>query len=176
MAGIRLTGFAPQFSPDCQAMVLGSFPGVASLAAGEYYAHPRNQFWSILSQAFGQDLTNQPFGQRYRIIRAAGLGLWDVIDTCRRQGSLDQAIRDEQAAPLGSLRRAAPRLRVLLLNGRKAQSGARRALSVQDLQHYRLIDLPSTSPAHASMSRADKQAVWLDALRDALPDLLGTAS
>lgn len=176
MAGDRLTGFAPQFSPDCRAMVLGSFPGVASLAAGEYYAHPRNQFWAILSQAFGQDLTDKPFEQRYRIIRAAGLGLWDVIENCERRGSLDQAIRDERAAPLGQLRRVAPALEVLLLNGRKAQSGARRALSLQDQQHYRLIDLPSTSPAHAAMSRADKQAVWLEALREALPDLPGTAS
>ena len=117
-----------------------------------------------------------PFDQRYRIIRAAGLGLWDVIENCERQGSLDQAIRDAVAAPLGELRRAAPQLKTLLLNGRKAQAGARRVLSAQDLEHYQLIDLPSTSPAHAAMSRADKSAAWLKALRQALPDSTRTVS
>ncbi len=157
-------------APDCQALVLGSFPGAVSLAAGDYYANPRNQFWSIASLALDQDLTSKPFELRYRALQSIGLGLWDVIENCEREGSLDQAIKAEQPVSFAGLRTLAPNLRTLLLNGRKAQQGARRVLSAAGLSGYRLIDLPSTSPAHAAMSRDEKAAEWLAALHLALPD------
>lgn len=148
--------------------MLGSFPGVASLQAGDYYAHPRNQFWPIVSAVLGRDLTQLPFESRYELLQAGGVGLWDVIQDCERVGSLDQAIRDEQAANLGQMQTMAPDLQYLLLNGRKAQQGARRALDATQRKSLTLIDLPSTSPAHAAMSREEKLAYWRAALQLAL--------
>lgn len=145
-------------------MVLGSFPGVASLQAGEYYAHPRNLFWTFASSAINSDLTALPFAARYDVLLANGIGLWDVIETCERQGSLDQAIKAEQSVQLDCLPQIAPRLEFLLLNGRKAQVGARRALSAANLKRLHLIDLPSTSPANAGISKTDKQQLWGAAL------------
>lgn len=144
--------------------MLGSFPGIASLQAGEYYAHPQNLFWSLISDALKTDLTAAPFRVRYERLLAHGIGLWDVFETCERQGSLDQSIKAEQSAQLDLLPEIAPRLEMLLLNGRKAQVGARRALSKENRQKLQLIDLPSTSPANASIPRIEKKQAWAAAL------------
>ena len=148
--------------------MLGSFPGVASLQVGEYYAHPRNLFWSLVSGAVDTDLMALPFAARYDVLLTNGIGLWDVIEACERRGSLDQAIRAEQSAQLDCLPQMAPQLQFLLLNGRKAQIGARRALSPANLERLTLIDLPSTSPANASISKTDKQQLWSAALNRVL--------
>lgn len=167
-AATRLSGFQPRVDAHCRAVVLGSFPGVASLQVGEYYAHPRNLFWSLISSAINTELTALPFAARYEALLANGIGLWDVIETCERQGSLDQAIKAEQAAQLDVLPQLAPQLEFLLLNGRKAQVGARRALSSANLDRLTLIDLPSTSPANASINKADKQQLWGAALEQVI--------
>jgi len=159
----------------CKAVVLGSFPGVASLQAGEYYAHPRNLFWPLMSVALQCDLTAISFAARYETLLANGIGLWDVIGTCERDGSLDQAIRAEHSAQLDLLPTLAPQLQYLLLNGRRAQQGARKALSPVNLNRLALIDLPSTSPANAGISRADKQTQWGAALDRILKRSVGRA-
>lgn len=159
-----LDGLAPVISPACRLVVLGSFPGVASLKAGHYYAHPRNLFWPIMSEVLELPFTEWPFEQRYEALNDAGIGLWDVIASCRRPGSLDSNIRDEQPAQLTSIRQMAPGVHGLLLNGKKAQSGARRG----DWTDIRLFDLPSTSPANASVRSADKLMAWRDAIEQGL--------
>lgn len=110
------------------------------------------------------DLIALPFSSRYDVLLANGIGLWDVIETCERQGSLDQSIKAEQSAQLDVLPQIAPKLEFLLLNGRKAQIGARRALSPANLERLHLIDLPSTSPANASINKTEKQQLWGAAL------------
>lgn len=159
-ASAALAGFAPLIAPDCRAVVLGSFPSVKSLSAGHYYAHPRNQFWAIMAQILGEPLTDWPFEQRYVALQSAGLGLWDVIEQCERQGSLDSDIRQARFSALTDLRQWAPGVSALLLNGRKAQAGARRF----EWPGVQLFDLPSTSPAYAAMTRDQKQAQWQQAL------------
>lgn len=164
-----LTGFAPVVSADCRALVLGSFPGVASLAAGHYYAHPRNQFWPIVAHVLGFDGLADDFARRYDGLLAHGIGLWDVIARCERQGSLDQAIRASQPVPLPELMQTLPRLQWLLLNGRRAQRDVRRVLPGrlpvgQGGNPVTLVDLPSTSPAHASLNLDAKLALWRPAL------------
>ena len=145
-------------------MVLGSFPGVASLTAGHYYAHPRNLFWPIVSDVLGKPFTEWPFERRYRELNSAGIGLWDVIATCHRPGSLDSNIRNEQPSQLSHIHELAPSVSGLLLNGKKAQQGARRHASAG----IDLFDLPSTSPANASMKAADKLAAWRAAIEQGL--------
>ena len=157
---VPLSGLAPVIGPRSRLLVLGSFPGEASLKAGGYYAHPRNQFWPILAQVLGQPLPDWPFERRYQAVIAAGLGIWDVYAGCRREGSLDSSIRDAAANDFAALLERVPALRAVLFNGRTAGRYecwfAERGLAT--------CVLPSTSPAHAGTSAADKLARWSAAI------------
>jgi len=142
-------------------LILGSFPSAASLAAGQYYAHPRNQFWRLLGAALGQPLQDLDYPFRVEAVQAAGIAIWDVFASCSREGSLDASIRDPVANELDALREPAPKLRRICFNGRMA---ARRIREVEALGFAAVI-LPSTSPAHAGMSFAAKLARWRAALQ-----------
>ena len=87
-----LHGLPPVIARHTRLVLLGSFPGAASLAAGQYYAHPRNQFWPLLAALLDEDLPALGYARRLQRLCARGLGLWDVIGRCRRRGSLDAAI------------------------------------------------------------------------------------
>lgn len=151
-----LTSLPPVLTDTTRLVVLGSFPGVASLRAQQYYAHPRNQFWPLLSALWGVDLVGLPYGQRLAEISARGLGLWDVYASCRRAGSLDSAIRDAVYNDLHSLRERAPGLQAIAHNGGESARAMRhtRTLGVA------VIQLPSTSPANASWRFERKLAAW----------------
>ena len=154
-----LQGLAPVISPATRLVVLGSFPGVASLEAGQYYGHPRNHFWPILSALWGVDLHAMPYAERLDVIRARGLGIWDVYASCRREGSLDSAIEDAALNDLASLKRTALQLRAVAHNGGESARAMRhtRALGVP------VWKLPSTSPANASWTFERKLAAWREA-------------
>jgi hypoxanthine-DNA glycosylase len=140
-------------------LILGSLPGEASLAAGRYYAHPQNRFWHLAGAVIGRaDLPALDYDARLAALLAARVGLWDTIASARREGSLDAAIREAEAAPLRELLATLPELRAVGFNGAKAAAVGRRALAGSPLE---LIDLPSSSPAHAALPLAAKQARWL---------------
>jgi hypoxanthine-DNA glycosylase len=151
-----LVGLAPVVAPDTRLLVLGSFPGEASLAAQQYYGHPRNQFWPLLSALWGVDLGALPYDRRLAEVRRRGLGIWDVYARCRREGSLDTAIREAELNDLASLRTLAPGLRGIAHNGGES-ARAMRVTRALGLPVYRL---PSTSPANASWSFERKLAAW----------------
>ena len=144
-------------------LVLGSFPGVASLQARQYYAHPRNQFWPLLGALWGLDLAALPYARRLAEARRRGLGLWDVYASCRRQGSLDQAIEDPELNDLASLRRRAPQLQCVAHNGGESARAMRHVAALG----YTVLKLPSTSPANASWSFERKRAAWQAAFEQA---------
>ena len=152
----RLVGLPPVIGPRTRLLVLGSFPSAASLAAGAYYAHPRNQFWPLLSALWGLDLSDLAPARRHAAVLDRGLGLWDIYGACRRAGSLDRAIRDAEPNDLAGLLRRAPQLEAVAHNGatssRAAQAGAALGLAVHRL--------PSTSPAHAAWTFERKLAAW----------------
>ena len=155
-AAALLHGLAPLAGRGARLLVLGSFPGVASLEAQQYYGHPRNHFWPILSALWGIDLLNAPYETRLVEARRRGLGVWDVYASCRREGSLDSAIEQAQLNDLASLRRRAPGLRAIVHNGGE---------SARAMAHTRALGLPvqrlpSTSPANASWSFERKLAAW----------------
>ena len=154
--GEVLHSLPPVLAPHTRLVVLGSFPGVASLRAQQYYAHPRNQFWPLLSALWGIDLVALPYAQRLAEASARGLGLWDVYASCRRTGSLDSAIRDAVFNDLSGLKQRAPALRAVAHNGGESARAMRHthALGVA------VIRLPSTSPAHASWSFDRKLSAW----------------
>jgi hypoxanthine-DNA glycosylase len=158
-AATLLTGLAPVVSPATRLLVLGSFPSVASLAAQQYYAHPRNQFWKIVGALCGQPLQSWPYDQRIAFVRERGLGIWDVYASCQRAGSLDADIRHAVPNDLAALAAGLPRLAAIAHNGGESARSLRvtRALGVP------VFRLPSTSPANASWSFARKQAAWAEA-------------
>lgn len=152
----KLTGLAPVIGPATRLLVLGSFPSEASLAAQQYYAHPRNHFWPILSALFEDDLRARPYAERIARVRERGLGIWDVYAHCRRKGSLDSAIEDAELNDLAGLRQRAPALAAIAHNGGE---------SARAMRHTRALGLPvhrlpSTSPANASWSFERKLAAW----------------
>lgn len=158
-----LTGLPPVVSAATRLLVLGSFPGAASLAAQQYYAHPRNHFWPIVTTLLAKDaaaVLALDYAGRCGWLLQQGLGLWDVYAACERQGSLDSAIRDAQTNDFSTLRQRCPALRAIAHNGgesfRHAQHTA--ALGVP------VVRLPSTSPANASWSFDRKLAAWRAAL------------
>ena len=136
-------------------LVLGSFPGVASLAARQYYAHPRNHFWPILGEVLAEPLAALPYAERLARLLAHGVGLWDVIVACRRPGSLDAAIRDPVHGEVRRIRRAAPALVAVAFNGTTAW----RRSDEWAQAGYATLSLPSTSPAY-TRPFDEKLAAW----------------
>ncbi len=156
----RLLGLPPVAGRETRLVVLGSFPGVASLQAQQYYAHPRNHFWPVLSSVWGVDLVGLPYEARLTEMRRRGLGLWDVYAACRREGSLDSAIVDAEFNDLASLRGIAPSLQAIAHNGGESA----RAMKFTAALGVTVVRLPSTSPANASWSFERKLAAWREVL------------
>ncbi len=150
--------FGPSISPRCRVLILGTMPGVASLAAGQYYAHPRNQFWDLMGALFGagRDL---PYVRRLARLRAAGVALWDVVAECERPGSLDSAICREKSNDLIGLLHRYPRIHTVVFNGQPAARLFHRHFRTLP-RALRLVVMPSTSPAHASLTAAAKRKAW----------------
>lgn len=162
------TGFPWVAAPGARALIVGSLPGVASLARSQYYAHPRNAFWSILSALSGVP-SEAPYEDRLRGLTQAGFALWDVVHRCRRPGSLDANIDPDsiEVNRFDLLFAAYPRLQTVFCNGGSAhQLFLRHALPQLQAGGWspRVVPLPSTSPAHASVSAMQKRARWLAAL------------
>ncbi len=168
MKGMRpLFGLAPIARPRARLLILGSMPGVASLTAAEYYAHPRNLFWPIVGACCGFD-PRAPYGRRCKALAAAGIALWDVVGSCVRPGSLDSAIDDATIVvnDFSAFLAAHRQITRVCFNGRKAESAWRRHVQGQ-LPPGRKFDyhlLPSTSPAHAGMSYLRKLQLWRSAI------------
>ena len=152
----HLTGLAPVIARNIRILILGSFPGAASLAAQQYYAHPRNQFWRLLSALTGEDLVALPYVERLPRLLAHRIGLWDVLGACERKGSLDSAIRKPAANDFDHLRDLCPDLEVVGFNGQISGKFAPQFAQAG----YRTLVLPSTSPAYAALSFDRKFADW----------------
>lgn len=157
MPDSRLTGLAPVIATDTRILILGSFPGAASLAAQQYYAHPRNQFWKLVGALVDEDLYGLPYADRLPRLLAHRIGLWDVLAACEREGSLDSAIRRPAANDFERLRHLCPQLETVGFNGQASGKFA-----PQFAEHgYRTFVLPSSSPAHMAMTFERKLVEWL---------------
>jgi len=139
-------------------LVLGSFPGRASLHAGQYYGHPQNQFWRLINGVFDLPLTALSYPERLRLLESKGIGLWDVITAAEREGSLDSAIRNAEPSDLQGLLDTLPALRVIGFNGGTAARQGRKVLGERAAQ-YRIVDLPSSSPAY-TLAFEKKLLAW----------------
>jgi hypoxanthine-DNA glycosylase len=151
-----LVGLPPLLDPAIHTLVLGSFPGAASLAAQQYYAHPRNQLWRLLSALCGDDLVTLPYAERLPRLLAQGIGLWDVLGACERTGSLDSAIRKAEANDFSLLRARCPALTMIGFNGQASGKFAPGFIAAG----FKTLVLPSSSPAHATLTFEQKLLVW----------------
>ena len=156
----RLHGLPPVVDAGTRLLVLGSFPGVASLRAQRYYGHPQNAFWKILGAVWDLPLAQAPWADRLDAVREHGLGIWDVYASCVREGSLDTAIRDAELNDFEGLRRRCPQLQAIAHNGGESFRHARHTRALGLPVHR----LPSTSPANAGWSFERKRQAWAEVL------------
>lgn len=162
--GPRICSFPPVAAPDARILILGSMPGEASLAAGQYYAHPRNDFWKIMDALVGAGPA-VAYAERLQILQERHIALWDVLASCRRAGSLDSAIGEEEANDFEGFLAGHPAIRAIFFNGGKAESAFKKVHMAGIAERgIRLARLPSTSPAHAARSFEQKYAAWREIL------------
>jgi len=157
----RLQGLPPVLDAGTRLLVLGSFPGVASLRAQQYYGHPQNQFWKILGALWQKPLITLPYAERLNALHEHGLGVWDVYGACEREGSLDADIKAAELNDIAAVRLQCPLLEGIAHNGGESYRHARYTENL-GLPVYKL---PSTSPANASWSFDRKLVAWAEVLR-----------
>ena len=167
-----LYSFPPIASTDARVLILGSMPGVASLQADQYYAHPHNRFWPILGSLLGFDPA-LPYAERCTALSRAGIAVWDVLQSCIRPGSLDADIDPASIVPndIGGLLQRSPGIELICFNGGAAETLFRRHLLKPLASQHPIarVRLPSTSPAHAGMRPEAKLEAWRAALAPYLP-------
>jgi len=159
-----LTGFEPVIKKNCRVVILGSMPGIASLQKHQYYAHPRNAFWPIMQELFAIE-QSMAYEERCAMLSSAGVGVWDVLKSCKRAGSLDSSIEtnSEQANDFEKLISDYGSIRAVFFNGATAERLYKKYIISSGLiQNRNLLyhRLPSTSPAYASISYQEKLAQW----------------
>lgn len=143
-------------------IILGTFPSRESLSRREYYANPRNHFWSVLGQALTIDLLQMNYNRRIESLLDLHIGLWDTVESCERSGSLDKSIRNPKFNDLKTTALLAPNLRLLVFNGSKAASYYKGSLNIPH------VTAPSTSSANTHMSIAKKTSHWRKILQPIL--------
>ena len=152
--------FAPVYTPEANILIVGSMPGVKSLADAQYYAHPRNAFWPILFDVFGAEPTAD-YEAKKELIRANGLALWDAAGVCEREGSLDSNMRDVVYNDFASLYARCPHIHTVLCNGAAAHSLFVKSGFAGD---RRVLRMPSTSPAY-TMAYEKKLSIWKETIQ-----------
>jgi len=160
----RIRGFPPIAARGARSLILGSMPGRASLAAGQYYAHKQNAFWRIVCSLLGLDLSSS-YQARVRALRSSRIAVWDVLHSCVRPGSLDSRIEREIANDFNAFFRRHPGITHVFFNGAKAEASYCRHVLPEIERPLRYARLPSTSPAHASVPYARKLRSWRAILR-----------
>ena len=142
---MRITGFPPVVNKSSKVIVLGSMPGVESLRVRQYYAHPRNQFWGIMSRLLKYGNVEK-YADKKKMVLKHRIALWDVIDSCKRSGSLDSNLRDVKVNNFRRFLKRYSNIRTVFCNGQAAFHLFKRHCGSIDLP---IFCLPSTSPAHA---------------------------
>jgi double-stranded uracil-DNA glycosylase len=159
----RIRSFPPIEGASAHTLILGTMPGAASLAVAQYYAHPRNAFWTILADLVGFDPQLDYVARTQRLVDA-GIAVWEVLRSCERRGSLDSEIDRTSvvANDFSRFFRQHPRVRRVFFNGGHAESLYRRHVwrTLVPAQSLTYLRLPSTSPANASIAQAAKAEAW----------------
>ena len=161
---VKKCSFPPSVTPECSVLVLGSLPGDESLRQAQYYAHPRNAFWNIMGTLLGFD-PSLPYGERLSLLNRGGVGLWDVVASGVRPGSLDQHISQEQPNDIAALLECFPRIGTVCCNGTASHKYLKRYFPELFLRETPvIIQMPSTSPAAARLTYEQKFRAYEEVL------------
>jgi len=163
---MQLSSFSNIAKPDAKFLILGSMPGQKSLDENQYYAHPRNTFWRIMANIFDFDI-ELSYKERCIELAKNKVALWDVMQHCERPGSLDSAIVNNTIIPndFNTFFKKYKNIKLIGFNGQKAAQTFNKKVSNTLDFDIKTVTLPSTSPAHASMSFEEKLTVWHDRIK-----------
>lgn len=156
----RISSFPPLIFNDSKILILGSVPGVKSLEMQEYYAHPQNKFWKILFEIFNENFTTD-YSEKLAFLKRNKIAVWDVIDSCEREGSLDTKIRNEEQNDVLQLLKDHPNITAVFCNGGKSFKNLNKIIAGKTEIPIHL--LPSTSPLH-TISFEKKLEAWIEIL------------
>ena len=159
----RKSSFPPVVDSAVRVLICGSLPGDRSLDARQYYAHPQNQFWRLMSAVVDRDLTALAYPERLAALLEAHVGLWDVVATAHRPGSTDAALSGIAPNDIAALAATLPDLRAIAFNGGTALKHGLKQLGAT---RYATVALPSSSPLH-TVGFDRKLPDWVE-LRDHL--------
>lgn len=166
----RQDGFPPVVCDESKVLILGSLPSRKSIELQQYYGHPQNQFWRIMGELFGAG-PNRPYGDRVNVLLRSGVAVWDVLESSVRRGSMDASIDASNASAndFAAFLASYSNIHTICFNGRKSEQLFQRlahSAAAQAENDLSYVSLPSTSPAHAAMSFAEKLERW-NTVRDA---------
>lgn len=154
---MKIESFPSLSNPEATVLLLGTMPGAQSLAMNEYYGHPRNFFWKLVAAVFNEELPTA-YTQKKEMLKRNKIAVWDVLQACERQGSLDSAIMKEVPNDFTEFLEGHPNIKLIAFNGQKAASFFKNYVHLK--KEYAFITLPSTSPAHAGKSFEQKLEDW----------------
>lgn len=155
----KLICFGPVADADCRILILGSMPGVTSLAIQQYYGYPQNQFWPMMFDLLGEIPTDD-YDEKKAMMLRHHIALWDVVYSCTRQGSLDTRIKDPRPNDFKWLYATYPAIGEVYLNGGKATELYKRLVRKRGIgKDVPYTRLPSTSPAY-TIPYAEKRKAW----------------
>lgn len=156
--------FLPIIDYKSKILILGSMPGIKSLEMQQYYAHPQNRFWKLIGKLCAcNDLQLLDYDKKIQILLKNNFALWDVLNFCKREGSLDTNIQNEIPNKIPELLKEYPNIKIILLNGHKAFTAFKKYFP-QLLTQYYCYKMPSTSPANAKSSTDDLFREWNHAI------------
>lgn len=162
----KCKSFKPSINEQSKILILGSMPGVKSFEEQQYYAHPQNRFWKIMSDICDFDLVNSNYKIRLNKLLDNGIALWDTIGVCEREGSLDSDIQKEVPNDIRKLLKKYPQIRKICLNGNKSYNLFKKHFpEVISSGEYTIYHLPSTSPANARFRLRELTELWMNAIK-----------
>lgn len=168
-----IEGLPAETRPDAEVLILGSMPGQISLDKKEYYANRGNAFWFIMGELFGAH-REKPYEERLAILKDWKIGLWDVLRSCDRNGSLDSAIKNTELNDFAPFFAGHPKLKAVFFNGKQAERRFKRSTELLvSAERLRLRLLPSTSAALAQRPEQKLEASRSAFVQSGVPTLLG---
>lgn len=146
-------------------------PSEMSLLKQQYYGHQRNAFWPIMLSIFyhSSGVDKPSYSQRTRLLTENNIAVWDVLQSCTREGSLDTEIKMDsiKTNDFKTFYSEHTRITRVCFNGAKAEAIYNKYVLPQvkkKFEHIEYFKLPSTSPAYAAMTLQQKITIWANSL------------
>jgi hypoxanthine-DNA glycosylase len=154
---MKIYSFPSLSNPEATVLLLGTMPGVKSLAMNQYYGHPQNNFWRLIAAVFDEEVPTD-YSQKKEMLLRNKIAVWDVLQACERPGSLDSAIVKEVPNDFTSFLDEHPNITIIAFNGQKAAAFFKKHVRLK--RDYKVVILPSTSPANAGKTFEQKLEEW----------------